>query len=34
MTLNLDRMPTFEAQIAYTFSRTSKIAQSYISLKI
>ena len=34
MTLNLDRMPTPEARIAYTFSRTSGIAQGYIAPKI
>ena len=34
MTLNLDRMPTPEARIAYTFSRTSGTAQGYIALKI
>ena len=34
MTLNLDRIPTPEAQIAYTFSHTSKTAQSYIAPKI
>ena len=34
MTLNLDRMPTLEARIAYTFSRTSKTAQGYIAPKI
>ena len=34
MTLNLDRMPTPEACIAYTFSRTSGTAQGYIAPKI
>ena len=34
MTLNLDRMPTPEARIAYTFSRTSGTAQGYIAPKI
>ena len=34
MTLNLDRMPTPEARIAYTFSRTSSTAQGYIVPKI
>ena len=34
MTLNLDRMPTPKARIAYTFSRTSGIAQGYIAPKI
>ena len=34
MTLNLDRMPTLEARIAYTFSRTSGTAQGYIAPKI
>ena len=34
MTLNLDRMPTLEARIAYTFSRTSSTAQGYIAPKI
>ena len=34
MTLNLDRMPTPETRIAYTFSRTSKTAQGYIAFKI
>ena len=34
MTLNLDHMPTPEARIAYTFSRTSKTAQGYITPKI
>ena len=34
MTLNLDRMPTPEARIAYTFSRISGIAQGYITPKI
>ena len=36
MTLNLDRMPTPEASIAYTFShsRTSRTAQGYIAPKI
>ena len=34
MTLNLDCMPTSEARIAYTFSRTSGTAQEYIALKI
>ena len=34
MTLNLDRMPTPEARIAYTFSRTSGTAQEYIAPKI
>ena len=34
MTLNLDRMPTSEACIAYTFSRTSGTAQGYIAPKI
>ena len=34
MTLNLDRMPTPEARIAYTLSRTSSTAQGYIALKI
>ena len=33
MTLNLDRMPTLEARIAYTFSRTSGISQGYIASK-
>ena len=31
MILNLDRMPTPEARIAYTFSRTSGTAQGYIA---
>ena len=34
MTLNLDCMPTPEARIAYTFSRTSRTAQGYIAPKI
>ena len=34
MTLNLDRMPTPEARIAYPFSRTSGTAQEYIVPKI
>ena len=34
MTLNLDCMPTPEACIAYTFSRTSGTAQEYIAPKI
>ena len=34
MTLNLDRMPTPEARIAYIFSRTSETAQGYIARKI
>ena len=34
ITLNLDRMPTPEARIAYTFSRTSGSAQGYIAPKI
>ena len=34
MILNLDRMPTPEAHIAYTFSRTSGTAQGYIAPKI
>ena len=34
MTLNLDRMPTPEARIAYTFSCTSRTAQSNIASKI
>ena len=34
ITLNLDRMPTLEIQIAYTFSRTSETAQGYIASKI
>ena len=34
MTLNLNRMPTPEAHIAYTFSRTSGTAQGYIAPKI
>ena len=34
MALNLDRMPTPEARIVYTFSRTSQTAQGYIALKI
>ena len=34
MTLNLDRMPTPEARIAYIFSRTSGTAQGYIAPKI
>ena len=34
ITLNLDRMPTPEARIAYTFSRTSGTAQGYIASKI
>ena len=34
MTLNLDRMLTLEARIAYTFSRTSGTAQGYIAPKI
>ena len=34
MTLNLDRIPTPEARIAYTFSRTSGTAQRYIAPKI
>ena len=34
MTLNLDRMPTLEARIAYKFSRTSGTAQGYIAAKI
>ena len=34
MTLNLDRMPTPEAHIAYTFSRTSGTVQEYIIPKI
>ena len=34
MTLNLDRMPTPEARIAYNFSCTSGIAQGYIAPKI
>ena len=34
ITLNLDRMPTLEARIAYTFSRTFETAQGYITPKI
>ena len=34
MTLNLDRMPTSEARIVYTFSSTSGTAQGYIAPKI
>ena len=34
MTLNLDCMPTPEARIAYTFSRTSGTAQGYMAPKI
>ena len=34
MTLNLNRIPTPESYIAYTFSRTSGTAQSYITPKI
>ena len=34
MTLNLDRMPTPEARIAYISSRTSETAQRYIVPKI
>ena len=34
ITLNLDRMPTPEARIAYTFSCTSGTAQGYIAPKI
>ena len=34
MTLNLDRMPTPKAHIAYTFSRTSGTAEGYIAAKI
>ena len=34
LTLNLDRMPTPEARIAYTFSRISGTAQGYIVPKI
>ena len=34
MTLNLDSMPTPEARIAFTFSRTSRTAQGYIAPKI
>ena len=34
MTLNLNRMPTPEARIAYTFSRISGTAQGYIAPKI
>ena len=34
MTLNFDPMPTPEASIAYTFSRTSGTAQGYIAPKI
>ena len=34
MIMNLDRMPTPEARIAYTLSRTSGTAQGYIALKI
>ena len=34
MTLNLDRMPTPEARIVYTFSRTSGTVQDYIAPKI
>ena len=34
MTLNLDHMPTPEAHIAYTFSRTPGTAQGYIAPKI
>ena len=34
ITLNLDRTPTPEARIAYTFSRTSGTAQGYIAPKI
>ena len=34
MTLNLDRMPTPEARIAYTLLRTSGTAQGYIASKI
>ena len=34
MTLNLDHMPTPEASIAYTLSRTSSTAQGYIAPKI
>ena len=34
MTLNLDFMPTPEACIAYTFSRTSGTAQGYVAPKI
>ena len=33
MTLNLNRMTTSEARIAYTFSRTSGTAQEYIALQ-
>ena len=34
MILNLDCMPTSEARIAYTFSRTPGTAQGYIAPKI
>ena len=34
ITLNLDRIPTPEACIAYTFSRISETTQCYIALKI
>ena len=34
MTLNLDRLPTPEASIAYTFLHTSETAQGYIAPKI
>ena len=34
MTLNLNCIPTPEAHIAYTFSRTSGTAQGYIAPKI
>ena len=34
MTLYLDRMPTPETRIAYTFSHTSGTAQGYITPKI
>ena len=34
VTLNLNHMPTPEACIAYTFSRTSGTAQGYIAPKI
>ena len=34
MTLNLNRMPTLKARIAYTFSHASGTAQGYIAPKI
>ena len=34
MTLNLDRIPTPEVHIAYTFSHISGTAQGYITPKI